>query len=370
LIHAATMVAAGIYFLCRVDFLFPDQVKTLILWLGTGMALYAGLCALAQRDIKKILAYSTLSQLGYMAAAFGLGYSGLALFHLACHAFFKALLFLGSGSVIHACHHQQDIFKMGGLYKRMPITTFVFGIGTAALCAVTFFSGYYSKEAIIEAAYLTDSAVFYGLLAAAYLTALYMGRLYWIAFFGEARSSDSQKAHESGAWMLLPLIVLAVLSLAGGYTALWPSTLSCIFVPELEAVHAGIQSSALWLLLLGTFAWVFGFVFTAVFYGLGVAQDRLQLRLPSVYHVLEKKLWIDEIYMLYVQRIQNRLADILGFIDLFVIGGLLVRLPGLVVGLLGVGFKKGHAGHLQGYIYWFLAAVWAVGYMVWSYIGF
>jgi len=370
LIHAATMVAAGIYFLCRVDFLFPDQVKTLILWLGTGMALYAGLCALAQRDIKKILAYSTLSQLGYMAAAFGLGYSGLALFHLACHAFFKALLFLGSGSVIHACHHQQDIFKMGGLYKRMPITTFVFGIGTAALCAVTFFSGYYSKEAIIEAAYLTDLAVFYGLLAAAYLTALYMGRLYWIAFFGEARSSDSQKAHESGAWMLLPLMVLAVLSLAGGYTALWPNTLSCIFLPELEAVHAGIQSSALWLFVLGAFAWVFGFVFTAVFYGLGAAQDRLQLRLPSVYHFLEKKLWIDEIYMLYIKRIQNRLADILGFIDLFVVGGLLVRLPGLVVGLLGAGFKKGHAGHLQGYIYWFLAAVWAVGYMVWAYIGF
>ena len=114
LIHAATMVAAGVYLLLRIDFLFTEEALGLIAFLGAAMGLYAGFCALVQRDVKKILAYSTLSQLGYMAAAFGLGAPGVALFHLTTHAFFKALMFLGSGSVIHACHHEQDIFNYGG----------------------------------------------------------------------------------------------------------------------------------------------------------------------------------------------------------------------------------------------------------------
>ena len=149
LIHAATMVAAGVYLLLRIDFLFTEEALGLIGLLGAVMGLYAGFCALAQRDIKKILAYSTLSQLGYMAAAFGLGAPGVALFHLTTHAFFKALMFLGSGSVIHACHHEQDIFKYGGLRKRMPITAFTFLIGVLAISGVNFLSGYFSKDAIL-----------------------------------------------------------------------------------------------------------------------------------------------------------------------------------------------------------------------------
>ena len=160
LIHAATMVAAGIYLLLRIDFMFTPQALSLLAILGAGMGLYAGFCALVQRDIKKILAYSTLSQLGYMAAAFGLGMPGIALFHLMTHAFFKALMFLGSGSVIHACHHEQDIFNYGGLRKKMPITAFTFLIGVLAISGVNFLSGYFSKDAILLSAYNFNMPVF------------------------------------------------------------------------------------------------------------------------------------------------------------------------------------------------------------------
>ena len=138
LIHAATMVAAGIFLLIRIDFLFTSEALKLIGLMGAVMGLYAGFCALTQRDIKKVLAYSTLSQLGYMAAAFGLGLPGIALFHLMTHAFFKALMFLGSGSVIHACHHEQDIFAYGGLRKKMPLTAYTFLVGVLAISEYTF----------------------------------------------------------------------------------------------------------------------------------------------------------------------------------------------------------------------------------------
>ena len=184
LIHAATMVAAGIYLLLRIDFMFTQQSLSLIAILGACMGLYAGFCALAQRDIKKILAYSTLSQLGYMAAAFGLGMPGIALFHLMTHAFFKALMFLGSGSVIHACHHEQDIFKYGGLRKKMPITAITFLIGVLAISGVNFLSGYFSKDAILLGAYNTNMPIFLLLYAGAILTSFYMFRLYFITFEG------------------------------------------------------------------------------------------------------------------------------------------------------------------------------------------
>ena len=150
------------------------------------MGLFAGFCALGQRDIKKILAYSTLSQLGYMAAAFGLGMPGIALFHLMTHAFFKALMFLGSGSVIHACHHEQDIFKYGGLRKKMPVTAFTFLTGVLAISGVNFLSGYFSKDAILLGAYNQNILVFIVLYAGALLTSIYMFRLYFLTFEGGA----------------------------------------------------------------------------------------------------------------------------------------------------------------------------------------
>src|SRR5471032_788428 len=153
LIHASTMVAACIYMLCRIEPLMTPDALTVIMWVGTATAFYAALCAIVQRDIKKVLAYSTLSQLGYMVAAFGLGSAGAAMFHLTTHAFFKALLFLGSGSVIYGCHHEQDIFKMGGLRSKMPVTFVTFTIGVAAISGLPFLAGFFSKDAILTLAY-------------------------------------------------------------------------------------------------------------------------------------------------------------------------------------------------------------------------
>ena len=155
LIHAATMVAAGIYMLCRINVLMVPPALTVIAWVGTLTALYSALCAVTQSDIKKVLAYSTLSQLGYMVAAFGLGSVGASMFHLTTHAFFKALLFLGSGSVIIGCHHEQDIFKMGGLRARMPVTFWTFTVAVAAISGLPFLSGFFSKDAILVQALRT-----------------------------------------------------------------------------------------------------------------------------------------------------------------------------------------------------------------------
>lgn len=359
LIHAATMVAAGIYFLIRIFFLLPPNVLHVILWLGVIMAIYAGLCALAQKDIKKILAYSTLSQLGFMAAGVGLGYPGLALFHLATHAAFKALLFLGAGSVIHALHHEQDIFKMGGLFRKMPITFVTFTVGLLALCGVTFTSGYFSKDAIIEAAYLLDKGAFVILLISAFLTALYMGRLLWIVFFGEANSANAKDAHESKWVITLPLVVLAICSAIGGYLTLWPINLSESLMPDFEAIHQLIKSSGsgMMIIILGTLAWVIGLGISYVFYGVGAKEDRLERVAPRVFYLLKSKLWFDQIYNFYVSQIQQRFANLLSMLDTILISGIIVRGSAGIVGLIGLGARKLHVGSLHVYVYWFLAGL-------------
>jgi NADH-quinone oxidoreductase subunit L len=189
LIHAATMVAAGVYFMARVSFLLAPEVLQVIAISGAGMAALAGLCALAQTDIKKSLAYSTLAHLGIMGCAIGLGRPDLALMHMAMHAFFKATLFLGAGSVIHGCHHEQDMLKMGGLLKKMPLTAATFIAATLSNCAVPFLAGWYSKDAIIEAAYHDGHFVIFAFLAlAALATCLYSGRMIRLVFLGEANS--------------------------------------------------------------------------------------------------------------------------------------------------------------------------------------
>lgn len=366
LIHAATMVAAGIYFLGRVFFMLDPATLEVVLWLGAAMAVYAGVCAFAQTDIKKILAYSTLSQLGYMAAAVGLGYPGLALFHTATHAFFKALLFLGSGSVIHACHHEQDIFKMGGLLRRMPLTGITFAIGTLALCGFTFVTaGYYSKDAIIEAAYLENTAVFVLLYGGAFLTAAYMGRLFLIAFLGSPRSSHAEHASDSSLLMLVPLVILAVLSIIGGFESLWPTYPAELFSSELHAVHDGIhEAHALTLfLILGIVAWAVGFLLSYFLYGIGRDEDGLKKRAPGLYAFIGHRLWFDDIYAFYVRNIQQRVADIMNFLDVILVNGLLVRGSAGIVGLVGIVTRSLHVGNVHSYVYWFLAGVvifWAV----------
>jgi NADH-quinone oxidoreductase subunit L len=220
LIHAATMVTAGIYMITRSNILFSHSeiTQNIVAIIGISTALLAATIAIKQNDIKKVLAYSTVSQLGYMFLGLGVGaYSG-AVFHVITHAFFKALLFLGAGSVIHAMHHEQDIRKMGGLKSKLPITHITFLIGCIAIAGVPPFSGFFSKDEILAAAFEKNKIYWVLGLVGAAMTAFYMFRLYATTFLGKFRGSNEQEAHlhESPLAMTLPLIVLAILSALGG----------------------------------------------------------------------------------------------------------------------------------------------------------
>ncbi|MBI3192050.1 MAG: NADH-quinone oxidoreductase subunit L, partial [Pedosphaera parvula] len=210
LIHAATMVAAGVYMLCRVFFLLNAPALMVISWIGGITALLAAAIAIQQNDIKRILAYSTLSQLGYMVMAVGLHAPTAAMYHLTTHAFFKALLFLGAGSVIIALHHEQDIWKMGGLKSKMPTTWWTFLVGTLALCGAPPFSGFFSKDDILLAAYKHSPVLFAVAWFVAILTTFYMCRLVFVAFLGPVKSEAAGHAHESPRVMTWPLRLLAI----------------------------------------------------------------------------------------------------------------------------------------------------------------
>ena len=220
LIHAATMVTAGIYLTVRSNFLFElaPTTKDIILVIGIATTVVAAFIAMRQNDIKKVLAYSTVSQLGLMFVALGMGAYTVALFHVTTHAFFKALLFLGSGSVIHAMSDEQDIRKMGGLSKLTPITHITFLIGTLAIAGFPFLSGFFSKDEILAHAWMSSPLVYGILMIAVTMTAIYMFRLYFLVFHGSFRGGEKLKSHvhESGLSMTIPLMVLAVLSVFGG----------------------------------------------------------------------------------------------------------------------------------------------------------
>ncbi len=225
LIHAATMVTAGVFLVVRCSPLFEYSqfAMNLVAIVGMITALFAASVALVQNDIKKIIAYSTCSQLGYMFFAAGVGAYHIAMFHLFTHAFFKALLFLGAGSVIHAFHEEQDITRMGGVWKKIPYTMILMLIGTLALTGFPFLSGFYSKDAIIEFAYLKGTSVGYYVssvgIFTALLTAIYSWRLFFKTFFGDYnnKSIPIEKTHESPLVMIIPLIILAIGALSAGY---------------------------------------------------------------------------------------------------------------------------------------------------------
>ncbi|MGA1500487.1 MAG: NADH-quinone oxidoreductase subunit L, partial [Ilumatobacteraceae bacterium] len=228
LIHAATMVTAGVFLMTRVNPVLEvayDWAPTLIAIVGVATALFAATIAVAQTDIKKVLAYSTVSQLGFMFLAVGSGAYVAAIFHMVTHAFFKALLFLGSGSVIHGMHHEQDMRKMGALRALMPITAITFIVGWLAIAGVPPFAGFWSKDEILLFAFAKSPVLYVAGMAAALLTAYYMTRQVIMVFFGEARWNDHSeengahgdfKPHESPIVMLIPLVVLAGLSMVGG----------------------------------------------------------------------------------------------------------------------------------------------------------
>ena len=362
LIHAATMVAAGVYLLLRIDFLFTEQALGLIAILGASMGLYAGFCALVQRDVKKILAYSTLSQLGYMAAAFGLGAPGVALFHLTTHAFFKALMFLGSGSVIHACHHEQDIFKYGGLRKRMPITALTFLVGVLAISGVNFLSGYFSKDAILLWAYNFNIPVFIILYAGAILTSVYMFRLYFITFEGDSRSKCAEDARENSFLMTGPLVVLAIFSAFGGYHSLYPKQLGSYLGPDLSAVS--LLPHHMWMIVLGTSAWVVGLLFAKSFYSKVQNEDPLARRFPTFYELCRSKLFFDEIYQFYLSKIQDPLARFIEVMELLFISGLLVRGSAGVAALFSMLAKVCYVGKIHAYAFWFILGT--VGFLLYA----
>ena len=232
LIHAATMVTAGIYMIARSNILYTlaPVSQTVVAVVGLSTAILAATIAIKQNDIKKVLAYSTVSQLGYMFLGLGVGaYTG-AVFHVMTHAFFKALLFLGAGSVIHAMHHEQDIRKMGGLSKKLPITHFTFLVGCIAIAGIPPFSGFFSKDEILVNAYAHNPILYWIGLGGAFMTAFYMFRLYAMTFRGSFRGTQDQQQHlhESPWQMTMPLIVLAVLAAVAGF----------IGIPELFAADA------------------------------------------------------------------------------------------------------------------------------------
>ncbi len=369
LIHAATMVAAGIFLLCRVSVLMTVGALDVILWIGVATALFAGFTALGQRDLKRILAYSTISQLGFMVAAFALGsllalqsgadasLAGItggvaaAMFHLTTHAFFKALLFLGSGSVLHGTHHEGDIYRLGGLAKKMPITFATFTIGTLALVGCPFLAGFYSKDAILILAYQYNPAVFYCLLLGAFLTAFYMTRLWTTAFLGKPRSEGAEHAHEGGPLLSIPLVVLAIGAVFAGYAWFYPEALRVVPEAAHHLLHGDGHSAAM---IGGTAAFVVGSVLGFLLYRPGSNTDFLQVRLPVVYQLFEKRLYIDALYDWYVAKVQQRFALLLNYVDLIGIGGFVRGVVGGGTGLVGLAARALHTGSLHAYVYWFL----------------
>ena len=312
LIHAATMVAAGVYLIARVYPLMQagalaggtTPALTVVTWVGASTALFAALIAVAQNDIKRILAYSTISQLGYMMAGLGLGGVAVGMFHLITHAFFKALLFMGAGSVIHGCHEEQDIRKMGGLKSAMPLTFATYGIGMLALCGVPiFFSGFWSKDAILESAHgwPLSQAPFNMLVFGAVLTAFYMTRQISYVFFGAYRGHNH--AHESPRVMTTPLAILAFFAVALGVigTPAWPWFRAFLDNRAADVdLHAFAEPAWLMLLLTSCVIVVVGIGLGWALYGNkspnAEAPDALEKSVPWIWVVLRDKFYVDEFY--------------------------------------------------------------------------
>lgn len=332
LIHAATMVTAGIYMIARSNVLYSLAPVTLhiITIIGLATALLAATIALKQNDIKKVLAYSTVSQLGFMFLALGMGNYVAAVFHVMTHAFFKALLFLGAGSVIHGMHHEQDIRNMGGLRSKMKITYLTFLIGCLAIAGIPGFSGFFSKDAILMSAFEHNKIVYAIALFTACLTAFYMFRLLFITFNGKFRGSQQQlnHVHESPAAMTVPLLLLAILSLAGGFInvpAVLHGTemLSKFLAPVVGTMHgSNLTHSTEYLLM----AITSGLVIVAILIAWFLYRNYKIKPAKGLGKVLENKWYVDELYNVIIVKpikfISNFFNNILekNIIDGFVNG--------------------------------------------------
>jgi NADH-quinone oxidoreductase subunit L len=347
LIHAATMVAAGVYMLVRVAFIIQASQTALLViaWIGTITAVMAALIATQQDDIKRVLAYSTLSQLGYMVMAVGLASNDAAMFHLFTHAFFKALLFLAAGSVIVMLHHEQNIWKMGGLRRRLPITFITFAVGALALVGCPPFSGFFSKDAILAIAYERNPPIFAVGLFAAFLTAFYVIRMLVIVFFGNPHSDSARESRESPSVMTIPLIILAVLATLGGFAFFARNFLA---LPIEREASAFVPVLALVALIVGS--------------GLAIALYRNRATEPVNIELLRHKFYFDEFYAWLIHWTQELLARVAAFVDRWIIDAGAVG--GTSRGTWGVGalLRLIQVGNLQAYVFLFGLGVVALIY--------
>jgi NADH-quinone oxidoreductase subunit L len=360
LIHAATMVAAGVYMLCRVYFLLDEPARQVIGWIGGFTSILSAVIAVQQNDIKRILAYSTLSQLGMMVMGIGLQAQKEAMFHLTTHAFFKAVLFLGAGSVIVALHHEQDIWKMGGLRKKMPVTFWTFLAGTLALAGVPPFSGFYSKDSILAVAMARQNYALFALGAAvAALTTFYMFRLVYVVFLGKERGEAPGQAHESPSVMLWPLRLLAVFSIIGGFIGIEnvygrffspgmgeEGTLEQLLAPFREAPAAAS---------FGLLAVALGYLGARALYAKS-AKDPLPEKLGALSRAMQNGFYFDRFYQATVIRFHDFLAALAAWIDRWIIGGG-VRFTHGFTELSGRALRLVQTGNLQTYAFLFALGV-------------
>jgi NADH-quinone oxidoreductase subunit L len=379
LIHAATMVAAGVYMLCRVFFLLNGDALQVIAYVGGFTALLAALIAVQQNDIKRILAYSTMSQLGYMVMAVGLKGPPAAMYHLTTHAFFKALLFLGAGSVILGMHHEQDIWNMGALRKKMPATFWTFMVGTLALAGLWPFSGFFSKDAIIGQAFGQNNYILFAVgVFVAMLTSFYMFRLVFVVFYSSAKTDAASHAHESPGVITWPLRILALFSLIGGLIGI-----DKIYRSYAEHVlHLGGEVSASEILgmhryverLLGPFseapvaAWsgivalILGFIGAYLLYK-NADKDPLPEKLGGLSRAMRNRFYFDELYDATVIRLHNTLAAIAGGID-WCIENVFIGFIRGGTDFAGRGLRLVQNGNIQTYAFLFALGAALVLYLV------
>jgi NADH-quinone oxidoreductase subunit L len=379
LIHAATMVTAGVYMIARLNFLYILSPTTMavVATIGAVTALFAATIGLMQNDIKKVLAYSTISQLGYMFLGVGVGAFSTGIFHLMTHAFFKGLLFLGSGSVIHGMSGEQDMQKMGGLRAYMPITFWTFFAGTLAIAGFPPFAGFFSKDAILGAAFGSEYGSWWlwllGLMAAG-LTSFYMFRLVFLTFFGECRVDEHAKhhLHESPSSMTIPLVVLAILSVIGGWIGLpegwlWGDRFGEFLAPVFSAAPVSEHMSS------STEAALMGASVVVAAIGFGVAylfylvQPGLPMLLAwkakGAYNLIFNKYYVDELYDALLVRPTVTLSNFLWrAVDAEVIDGVVNGAANVVHANSGL-WRRWQTGNVQQYaISMFLGAMAILGY--------
>ncbi|MEM1057739.1 MAG: NADH-quinone oxidoreductase subunit L [Verrucomicrobiota bacterium] len=366
LIHAATMVAAGVYMLCRIFAILDLDASwalTVVAWVGAGVCLGAAFVGCQQDDIKRILAYSTLSQLGYMVMAVGIGAPGAAMFHLSTHACFKAGLFLCSGAIIHQCHEEQDTWRMGGLWKRMPITVGAFLMCALALSGCPYTAGYFSKDLIIELAGGSDvwgaQALYWIGFGAAILTAFYMFRLMTIAFVGKPRTEPAKHAKEYGFVMIFPVVTLALFALGAGWPVWGWEDYYGIATGGLAQFSSHFEPA--W--LSKVVGWSFFAIGTGAAILLYLGKNEEPYR-RGFMKVLNRKFYFDELYDNLVIPAQQLVARVIAWVDDLLIGGLLVRGSAALSEFSGQMLRLFQTGNLQAYAFLFALGLIILFYFV------